>query len=363
MVLDNARDSAQVRPLLPASPTCLVVVTSRSQLTSLVAVEAAHPMTLDLLNPAEASQLATCRLGAARVAAEPEAVKELIDLCAGLPLALSIAAARAAAHPDFPLAALVNQLRDARGRLDTLSAGDPASDLRAVFSSSYQHLSAGCARLFRLLGLHPGPDISLPAASSLAGISREKARRDLDELTRAHLLSQRVPGRYGFHDLLRGYAAELAQARDSDIERHAATRRMLDHYVHTATVGALVLEPHRGSIALAAAEPGVVPEPMTERGPAAAWFTAEHAVLLASIRHAAEAGYDPHTWQLAWALATFLHWQGHRHELATTQHALDLHLGFGDRYHEAGDAAMDSPLRAQAASRTESRTRSRTESP
>src|SRR5262249_56652804 len=136
-VLDNARDSAQVRPLLPASPTCLVVVTSRSQLTSLVAVEAAHPMTLDLLNPAEASQLATCRLGAARIAAEPEAVKELIDLCAGLPLALSIAAARAAARPDFPLAALVNQLRDARGRLDTLSAGDPASDLRAVFSSSY----------------------------------------------------------------------------------------------------------------------------------------------------------------------------------------------------------------------------------
>ena len=101
------------------------------------------------------------------------------------------------------------------------------------------------------------------------------------------------------------------QREHPSAERHAATRRMLDHYVHTATAGALVLEPHRGSIALAAAEPGVVPEPMTERGPAAAWFTAEHAVLLASIRHAAEAGYDPHTWQLAWALATFLHWQGH----------------------------------------------------
>jgi DNA-binding SARP family transcriptional activator/tetratricopeptide (TPR) repeat protein len=324
VVLDNARDCAQVRPLLPASPTCLVVVTSRSQLTGLVAVEAAHPMTLDLLDAAEAGQLATSRLGPARVAAEPEAVEELIDLCAGLPLALSIAAGRAATQPDFPLAVLVDQLRDARGRLDALSAGDPASDLRAVFASSYQHLSADCARLFRLLGLHPGPDISLPAAASLAGIPRDKARRYLDGLTRAHLLAERAPGRYGCHDLLRGYAAELGQTYDSDAERQTATRRMLDHYVHTAAAGALVLEPHRGSITLTVADPAVAPEAMTERGPAADWFTAEHAVLLASIRLAAEAGHDTHAWQLAWAFATFLHWQGHWHDLVATQRtALD----------------------------------------
>jgi DNA-binding SARP family transcriptional activator/tetratricopeptide (TPR) repeat protein len=332
VVLDNASDSAQVRALIPASPTCMVLVTSRRQLTGLVAVEGAHSITLKLFDAEDAGRLAASRLGAARVGAEPQAVDELIELCAGLPLALSIAAARAAGHPDFPLAALVDHLRDARSRLDTLSANDPAGDLRAVFASSYQHLRPDCGRLFRLLGLHPGPDISLRAAASLAGTSPEHTRRHLDELTRAHLLTERVPGRYGLHDLLRGYAAELAHACDGVTERQAATRRILDHYLHTAASAALVLEPHRGSITLAASAPGVLAETMTEREPAASWFTAEHSVLLASIRHAAEAGHDTHTWQLAWALATFLYWQGYWHDLVITQQtALDASRRATDR--------------------------------
>jgi DNA-binding SARP family transcriptional activator/tetratricopeptide (TPR) repeat protein/DNA-binding XRE family transcriptional regulator len=321
VVLDNARDSAQVRPLLPASPTCLVVVTSRSELTGLMAAEGAHPVTLGLLDTADARHLLSCRLGAARVAAEPGAVDALVDMCAGLPLALSIVGARAAAHPDFPLVALVSQLRDARGRLDAFSAGDAAGDLRAVFFCSYQHLSAAASRLFRLLGVHPGPDISLPAAASLAGVPRRRVCQLLDELTRAHLLDEGVPGRYRFHDLLRAYARELADTGDGATEGCAAFDRVLDHYLYTAHAAARLLEPHREPISLAPARPGVSSEVLADNDRARAWFSAEHLVLLAAIRHTAQARLDTYTWQLAWTLASFLERQGHWPDWVATQEA------------------------------------------
>src|SRR5687767_14698436 len=167
IVLDNARDADQVRPLLPGAAGCLVVVTSRNQLTGLLAAEAAHPLTLDLLSGAEARDMLARRLGLPRVAAEPAAVDEIITRCARLPLALAIVAARAVIRPDFPLATLAADLADARGGLDTLTGGDAASDARLVFSWSYLALPPDAARLFRLLGLHPGPDVGAAAAASL----------------------------------------------------------------------------------------------------------------------------------------------------------------------------------------------------
>src|SRR5215471_14883940 len=260
VLLDNARDVDQVRPLLPASPGCLVLVTSRSQLTSLVAAEGAYPLILDVLTDAEAQELLGRRLGPERIAAEAVAAQELVVLCARLPLALSITAARAASAPGLPLAALAADLRDAGGRLDALDAGHGAANVRAVFSWSYQQLDASAARVFRLLGLHLGPDIGIPAAASMTGLPRRQTRAALAGLARAHLLAEPAPGRYAFHDLLRAYAAERAHSDDSEDDRRAATHRMLDHYLHTAYPAAMLVFPTRKPITLAALQPGVEPE-------------------------------------------------------------------------------------------------------
>ncbi|MGH3682708.1 MAG: BTAD domain-containing putative transcriptional regulator, partial [Natronosporangium sp.] len=240
IVLDNARDADQVGPLLPGSPTCLALVTSRDQLARLVATTAASSVLLDLLTVDEARGLLAHRLGADRVAAEPQATDEIITRCARLPLALAIAAARATTNPAFPLRALASELRDAQSGLDTLTVGDPGTEVRTVFSWSYRVASPAAARLFRLLGLHPGPDLRLPAAASLAGLPAARTRPLLAELTRAHLLTEHAPGRYTFHDLLRAYATELSQAHDSHQQRQPAVRRMLDHYLHTGHTAALV---------------------------------------------------------------------------------------------------------------------------
>ena len=320
IVLDNARDPAQVRPLLPATPTAMVLITSRSELASLVVTEGATVISLDVLTVAEAREMLTERLGAARVAAEPEAAGELIGLCARLPLALAITAARAVAHPAFTLAALVAELQDTKGRLDALSTGEDGTDVRAVLSWSYQNLHPPAARMFRLLGLHPGPEITAAAAASLAGTALPEARRLLRELTRCHLLAEPAPGRYASHDLLRAYAAEQATALDSDHDRQAATGRMLDHYLHTAHAAATAINSGRGSLDLSPARPGTVPEQLDGHGQAMAWFTAEHQVLLSVIGLAAEAGFDGPAWQLPWTLADYLQWQGQWDDLVAIQH-------------------------------------------
>ncbi|HEU4425402.1 MAG TPA: BTAD domain-containing putative transcriptional regulator, partial [Pilimelia sp.] len=231
ILLDNARDAQQVRPLLPGAPGCLVLITSRNQLTSLVAAEGAHPVPLDLLTASAARQLLSRRLGASRTAAEPEAVDEIIERCAGLPLALAVVAGRAATQPRLPLAALAGELRDAQSRLDALHGGDHAADVRTVFSWSYRTLGARAARLFRLLGLHPGPEVGIPAAARLAGLPADDVRPLLAELTRAHLVVEHAAGRFTCHDLLRAYAAELARLVDPDRERRAALHRIIDHYL------------------------------------------------------------------------------------------------------------------------------------
>ncbi|HEY7144932.1 MAG TPA: BTAD domain-containing putative transcriptional regulator [Streptosporangiaceae bacterium] len=306
VVLDNARDVEQVRPLLPGSPRCLAIVTSRNHLTGLVAAEGAYPLTLGLLPAADARDLLARRLGAARVAAEPDAADEIIACCARLPLALTIAAARAASSPGFPLAAVAAELRESAGALDPFHGGDPATDVRAVFSWSYQALSTGAARMFRLLGLHRGPDISVAAAASLAAVEPGRARGPLAELSRAHLLAELAPGRFAFHDLLRAYATEQAHALDSRQDQDAAVCRVLDYYLHTAHAAARLIEPHLEPLSLVPPRPGVVAASLAAEAGAMAWFTAEHAALVAAVRLAADAGFGTRAWQLAWTLSTFL---------------------------------------------------------
>jgi tetratricopeptide (TPR) repeat protein len=320
IVLDNARDSDQVRPLLPGSPGCLVVITSRNLLTGLQATHGAHPLTLDLLTESQARELLTQRLGATRIEAEPAAVDELISACARLPLALAIAAARAQ-QTGFALATLAAELRDARHRLDALDTGDPTSQIRTVFSWSTTTLTSAAARLFRLLGLHPGADIDVLAAASLAGQPVPETRRLLAELTRGNLLTEHLPGRYLFHDLLRAYATEQTHALDTDRERHDATTRLLDHYLHTAHAAARLFDPPKDVIDLIPAQPGVSPHRFTDDQQALDWFATERTVLIAAIEHAEAAGYDTHTWQLAWSMWTFLYRQGHHQDCAVAGRA------------------------------------------
>jgi len=314
IVLDNAREEQQVRPLLPASRASLVIVTSRSQLGGLAAADRARLVTLDVLSHGEAVHLLTARIGAARAAAEPGAADEIAALCGRLPLALAVAAARAEARPSFPLAVLAAELRDRARRLDALDAGDPGSDVRAVFSWSYGQLSAEAARMFRLLGLHPGPDISVPAAASVAAIGEPGARRLLAELARAHLAAEHLPGRYALHDLLRAYAAERGRDTDSEPERAAAADRVLDHYLHTARDGASMVHPSFGPIPLAPPSPGTAPERFTGGEQALAWFEAEYHVLLAAVALAVDWGLDSHGWLISWAMHPFLATQGHNLE-------------------------------------------------
>jgi DNA-binding SARP family transcriptional activator/tetratricopeptide (TPR) repeat protein/transcriptional regulator with XRE-family HTH domain len=319
ILLDNARDADQVRPLLPGGAGCLVLVTSRNELTSLVAAEGAHPVSLHLLSPPDARELLARRLGPERVAAEPGVAGELTLLCARLPLAVSIAAARAAMHPRLPLATLVKELRDATGRLDALDAGDQAGSVRAVFSWSYRSLGEPTARMFRLLGLHPGPDISVAAAASLAGTGPARARDALARLAGANLITEQLPGRFAFHDLLRVYAAERAAAEDDEPDRRAAMHRMLDHYLHTAHAAAITVYRARDAITLPPPQPKVLRDDVGGYEQAMAWFQAEQRVLLAAADQAASAGFDTHAWQIPSVMAIFFARQGSWHEHRSTQ--------------------------------------------
>ncbi|WP_329241263.1 tetratricopeptide repeat protein [Streptomyces sp. NBC_01478] len=319
VLLDNARDGAQVRPLLPGAPGCLVLVTSRNRLTGLVSADGAHPLPLDVLTPAEARSALALRIGAARVAAEPEAVSEIVSLTARLPLALAMVAARAAAHPGFPLAALAGHLRAAHGGLDAFGDADPATDVRAVFSWSYDALGVPAARLFRLLSLHPDAELTVHAAAALAGEPVAGTRALLDELTDAHLLTERSPGRYGCHDLLRAYATELVHATESGDECRAALRRMLDHYLRTAHAAALLFDPPTSVIT--PVESAVRGRPLADEAAALAWLTAERPALLGAFRQAVEHGFDAHVWQLAWTLERFHERHGHWPEYLALQRA------------------------------------------
>lgn len=237
VLLDNARDPEQVRPLLPGSPGSLAVVTSQDRLTGLVATEAANTVALGLLSHGEARQLLSRRLTPQRVGREPRAVDDVIELCARLPLALAIVAARATVESARPLSDFAAELRDVESGLDAFEAGEPAADVRVALSWSYRALGATTARLFRLLGLCPGPQISAAAAASLAGVPLPRVRPLLSELLDRSMLAGRGAGRYILHDLLRAYAGELVENGD----REQAGSRMMGHYLHSARAATTLL--------------------------------------------------------------------------------------------------------------------------
>ncbi|MGP4115516.1 ATP-binding protein, partial [Streptomyces sp. 4N509B] len=236
VVLDNARSVEQVRPLLPGSSSCFTVVTSRDALAGLVAREGAHRIVLHRMPLGDARGLLAGLL-VERAAREPGAVDALIERCARLPLALRITAELARSQPGRGLGELAEELADRQGALDLLDLdGDPYTAVRAVFSWSYQRLEPSVARVFRLLGLHPGHDTDVYAVAALAGAGVRRTRRALEVLVRAHLVDQVAGGRrYQPHDLLRAYAAELAAETDGPTERAEALARLLDYYLATAS--------------------------------------------------------------------------------------------------------------------------------
>lgn len=319
VVLDNARDANQVRPLLPGGAGCFVIVTSRSQLTGLVATECAHALTLDRLTSSEARQLLARRLGRDWVSADPVSTDEIITQCGHLPLALAVVAARATSHRACAARDLAAALREAGGALDLLSGPDPATDLRAVISWSYRALSDEAAQMFRLLGLWPVPDFSVAAIASLVGVPMREARRVLAELAHSHLINQYTPARFGVHDLLREYAAMLTREYDAAAVRDAATQRVLDFYVHTAHRAAVLINPQREPIELHPLRPAVSPVDLDDQQAAVAWLNLEYPTIRAWTARAAGAGYLTHTWQLAWAIPDFLQRRGLWNEWAASQ--------------------------------------------
>ncbi|MGW4206891.1 BTAD domain-containing putative transcriptional regulator [Lentzea sp. NPDC004789] len=265
LVLDNAASVRQVVPLLPGSAGVRVLITSRNQLRALVSRHDATAIGLRQLAFDESRALLAAVLGEQRLRAEPEAVREIADRCAGLPLALRVFSERVARFPDISLREFVSELDSAR--LDALSDFDDV-DVRSVFSWSYRALDDDSARMFRLLSLHPGPDLDVSAAAALAGVSVVQARRTLERLVADHLVQSRTPGRYDLHDLLRAYSAELCG------DDEAAALRLTEFYVHTLENAAT----HEGSRMLTRAgevTSGVVPREFSSRSDALAWVRQE----------------------------------------------------------------------------------------
>ncbi len=333
IVLDNAGEVDQVRPLLPGGSSCAVVVTSRDALAGLVARDGAVRVDLDLLPPREAAGLLRHLIGE-RAAADPDAAAQLAACCCRLPLALRVAAELAAARPTVPLARLVSDLADRQGRLDLLNAaGDSRTAVRAVFSWSYQHLDVAAARVFRLAGLHPGTDFEAYAAAALAGATVGQAGQRLDQLARAHLIRPAGPGRSGMHDLLRAYARELAAGHDGDQEIRRALTRLIDHYLHTAGTAMNALYPAESHRRPAVPPPVTPAPPVSDAVTAQAWLDAERASLVAVTAHAAGNGWPGHATRMAATLYHYLDTGGHAPEAVT------IHTCARRAAQQAGDVA------------------------
>jgi tetratricopeptide (TPR) repeat protein len=312
VVLDNAATVEQVRALLPGTASCLVIVTSRDSLAGLVARHGARRLNLDPLPTEDAVTLLRALIGR-RIDAEPEAAAALAEQCVRLPLALRVAAELAAARPGATLTELVTELGDEHQRLELLDAGgDPRTAVRGVFSWSYQHLPADAARMFRMTGLHPGPDLDPYAAAILSDISLNRARYLLDLLARGHLIQPTRSGRYGMHDLLRAYASYLAAEEDPEPERRAALTRLFDHYLDTAAAAVETLAPASQNRPPPHIRPQTTPAPpVTDPAAARAWLDAERATLATVTAYTAVHGWPGHTTRLATTLYCYLENGGH----------------------------------------------------
>ncbi|WP_433233386.1 ATP-binding protein [Micromonospora sp. CA-248260] len=337
LVLDNAATARQVRPLLPGSDTCLTIVTSRSMLSGLVTRDGGRRLTLPMLTEDDAVALLHGVTADHRAGDDPAELVELARLCARLPLALRIAAERAASRPFMPLGDLIQDLRDESALWDALTAEDDeeADAVRTVFAWSYRGLGTTAARLFRLLGLHPGPDVSVPAAAALAGVPAAEVRQPLDALVTAHLVEQHAPARYHLHDLLRAYAVDQVRQFEGEEDRRHALRRVLEWYLHSADAALAQSLPFNRTVAL---DPpaGVVPLAFAGPAEADAWFDVERDNLVAATRTAAEADAPRVAWQLAAILrSVFMHRNAFDGWFTTARIGLAAARSLGDRRGEA----------------------------
>ncbi|MGC5053156.1 ATP-binding protein [Micromonospora sp. DT48] len=337
VVLDNAATARQVRPLLPGTSSCLVIVTSRTMLSGLVSRDGGCRLTLRMLSEDDAVTLLHEVTTGYRADDDPAELVELARLCARLPLALRIAAERAASRPFMPLAELIQDLRDESALWDALTTddGEEADAVRTVFAWSYRALNTSAALLFRLLGLHPGPDFSAPAAAALAGLPMSAVRQPLDALVRAHLLEQSAPGRYQLHDLLRAYAVDQVRHLESDQSRRAALGRVLSWYLHTCDAALGRTLPFYRTVPL---DPPVDVTPLSfdTAAEADAWFTAEQDNLVAATHAAVDAELPQVAWQLAVLLrSVFMHRNAFDAWFATARTGLAAARSLHDRRAEA----------------------------
>jgi tetratricopeptide (TPR) repeat protein/transcriptional regulator with XRE-family HTH domain len=333
VLLDNARDGEQVRPLLPGDPGCVAVVTSRDALAGLVATDGARRLHLDVLPLADAVALLRSLIGG-RVDADPQATGTLADQCARLPLALRIAAELAAARPAAPLTELVAEL--AASQLDGLDAGEERADVRAVFSWSLRQLPEDAAGAFALIGLHPGADLDVPAAAALIGTAARQARRVLGQLHRASLLQASGPGRYSMHDLLRAYAREQAAAYDADGQCGEALTRLFDYYLSAAAAAMDTLFPAEAHMRPRLAPAAAIEPKMATAADARAWLDRERPNLAAVAVHCAEHGWPQHAADLAATMLRYLMYGSHLPEARTIYlHTLDAARRCGDPAAEA----------------------------
>jgi hypothetical protein len=327
IVLDNSRDTEQLRSLLPGTPSCMVLATSRDSLTGLIVRHGARRIDLDALQLADATELLRALIAAQLPVAvldltEPD-LAALAEQCARIPLALRIAAELAVARSGAPLGELVDELAAGHHELDLLGAGDdPRTALRAVLSWSYQWLAAPTARAFRLIGLHPGIDLTAEALAALTDTGMPEAHRTLGQLTRAHLLQQSRPGRYSTNSLLRSYAAELALAVDNGSERRAALNRLFEHYLHTAAEAMDLLLVAHGPTRADLGDASERSIPITDPVSARRWLDAERVNLLPVAERASRPGGPRQTARLAQAVAAYLDHGG--------QHADSLVVGLPD---------------------------------
>jgi tetratricopeptide (TPR) repeat protein len=306
VVLDNARDANQVRPLLPGSATCAVIVTSRNSLAGLVAGAGARRITLDVLSTADAAALLATTVGSDRVDNEPHSATELAELCAYLPLALRIAAERIASSPHRAISDVVGQLAAEQHRLDLLSnTGDEHGAVRAAFSWSYRTLPAPAARMFRRLGWHPGHEFEIPAAAELAGMTEHEARHALGVLVDTHLITEIGRERYRFHDLVRLYAVERVQAEETAADRKAAVSRLLRYFLHSADAADHLLTRRSSCVPFGHTKADEGSTRFADHRQAADWCERERVNLMVAIKQAADYGEHSIAWRLPVALWGF----------------------------------------------------------
>lgn len=318
IVLDDARTAEQVRPLLPNSPGCVVVVTSRDWLAGLVARDGAQPVELAALSPEESVALITDLLGSDRVGPEPGAVAELAELCGHLPLALRIAAASLTLRPRLSVRSYVTRLRTGNRLAELSVPGDPSVAMAAAFELSYSALPPDVRRLFRLLGLTPGPDVSIAAAAALADVSNVEARRLMIAAAAAHLVEERGEDRFALHDLLRLYARAAAERDEPPPQATSATRRLFGYYLRALHAAADLLSPDSGRLPAPTSDGH---QPAFNVASALDWLNSELPNLIAAIRHVPDPALAEYVWQLADAVRGFLRIRRRTAELRDTGHA------------------------------------------